>query len=547
MKQQQSKNTTGIYLRLSRDDETNGESMSISSQRQLLRNYAKEQGFTIVREYVDDGYSGTNFNRPGFNEMKADIEDGKLSIVITKDLSRLGRNYLETGYLTEVYFSEHNVRFIAVQDSVDTFGEENEFMPFRNIMNEWYAKDNAKKVRAGYRIKAIEGKFTGGYAPYGYEKDPLDIHKLVIDKEVAPVIKKIFSLAIAGYSSFKICKTLKAESILTPRSYLYLKTGKYAKTYDPAHPYDWGTTIIRRIIANEVYLGHMVSGITSTKSFKDKRLIRHAPEDWIKVENTHEAIIDAETFEEANKNLSVRKHMEPQYPDDPNIYTGILRCSTCRSVMSLARESKVKYTSGNYMCGKFRTRGKEYCSMHYINRKNLNRLVLEDIQYHIRETQLDEKKLIKKLNKYDKEKSSNSAVNYGEQLKTKKARQKELDIILKKLFEEYALGKITETQFNLMAGKFNDEHEQVVQDIDNLNEKIRENSDDEDKNKRFVQLLKNYTEATELDSNLLHSLVDTIIVYDSEVIDGQRTQRVDIHYKFAGVIKSSEVYTSPQT
>ncbi|MBC2080291.1 recombinase family protein [Listeria booriae] len=544
MKQQQSKIPAVIYLRLSRDDVLkSGESISISSQRQILHRYAEDNGFTIAKEYVDDGYSGTNFNRPGFKSMKADIEAGKITTVLTKDLSRLGRNYLETGYFTEIFFEEHNVRFIAIHDGVDTLRTENEFMPFRNVMNEMYAKDGAKKVRAGYRVKAQDGKFTGAYAPYGYLKDPDNKYHLIIDKEVAHVVRKIFNLAAAGDSAFKIAKTLTTERILKPRAYLAKKTGKYMKSFDK-HPYDWGCTTVRTIIKNEAYIGHMVGNKMTTRSFKDKRLVYRPKDDWIRVENTHEPLVDEYTFEQANKLTAVKKVEDKKYPEDPNIYSGILKCSTCGKGLSLARQTSVKYTSGNYMCNKSRQKGKEYCSMHYISRKNLNRIVLEDIQHHIREAHIDERKLIVNLSKHNHAKQLDDTANYEEIRNKKQNREQELEIIIDKLYEDYALGKISESKYESMTEKYNEEYETVVQELDHLNKKISENSDDEDKNKRFVKLLKNYTEVTELSANLLNNLIDKIVIYDSELIGDQRAQRVDIHYKFAGLIKSSDPYTS---
>ncbi|HFK6936542.1 TPA: recombinase family protein [Listeria monocytogenes] len=544
MKQQQSKIPVVIYLRLSRDDVLkSGESISISSQRQMLYRYAQDNGFTIAKEYVDDGYSGTNFNRPGFKSMKTDIEAGKITTILTKDLSRLGRNYLETGYFTEVFFAEHNVRFIAIHDGVDTLRTENEFMPFRNVMNEMYAKDGAKKVRAGYRVKAQDGKFTGAYAPYGYLKDPDNKYHLIIDKEVAHVVRKIFNMAAAGDSTFKIAKTLTAELVLKPRVYLAKKTGKYMKSFNK-YIYDWGCTTVRTIIRNEVYIGHMIGNKKTTRSFKDKRVIHRPKDDWIKVENTHEPLVDEYTFKQANKLIAVKKVRVKKCPADPNIYSGILKCSTCGKGMSLARQTSVKHTSGNYMCNMSRQKGKKYCSMHYISRKNLNRIVLEDIQHHIQEAHIDERKLIVNLNKHDYAKQLDETANCEEIRNKKQSREEELETIIDKLYEDYALGKITEIKYDSMSKKYNEEYETVVQEINYLNKKISENSDDEDKNRSFVKLLKNYTEVKELSANLLNNLIDKIVIYDSELIDGQRTQRVDIHYKFAGLIKSSDPYTS---
>ena len=304
MKEKQLQDITALYGRLSRDDEVGGESMSIQSQRAILGQYAKEHGFTNCQFFMDDGYSGTNFDRPAFTEMMELVEQRRVRTIIVKDLSRLGRNYLEVGRYTEVIFPENKVRFIAITDGVDSAAGDNEFAPFKNIINEWYAKDISRKVKSAFKAKALRGEYTGAYPPYGYDRDPNDRHKLV-PNQYAWVIKEIFQMALAGKSCSIIAKELGEKQVLRPQAYLHEKFGTFASDIVLTYPYAWDHSTVRAILMNQVYIGNMVHFRTGTQNFKSKKMIWKPETDWVVVEGTHEALVDAETFWTVQERIKV--------------------------------------------------------------------------------------------------------------------------------------------------------------------------------------------------------------------------------------------------
>lgn len=306
MKEKQLQDITALYGRLSRDDEVGGESMSIQSQRAILGQYAKEHGFTNCQFFMDDGYSGTNFDRPAFTEMMELVEQRRVRTIIVKDLSRLGRNYLEVGRYTEVIFPENKVRFIAITDGVDSAAGDNEFAPFKNIINEWYAKDISRKVKSAFKAKALRGEYTGAYPPYGYDRDPNDRHKLV-PNQYAWVVKEIFQMALAGKSCSIIAKELGEKQVLRPQAYLHEKFGTFASDIVLTYPYAWDHSTVRAILMNQVYIGNMVHFRTGTQNFKSKKMIWKPEEDWVVVEDTHEALVNAETFWTVQERIKVKQ------------------------------------------------------------------------------------------------------------------------------------------------------------------------------------------------------------------------------------------------
>ena len=358
----------------------------------MLTQYAKKNHFPNIEYYVDDGYSGTNFERPDFQRLMNDIKDGKVGIVITKDLSRLGRDYLKTGYLLEDFFPSNNVRFIAINDDVDTDKGINDFTPFKNIMNEWYAKDISKKIRSARKTKALNGDFVASYAPYGYKKDPKDKHKLIIDEEVVDVVKKIFQLACEGRSAKQICTVLRNEQILKPRAKILRDTGKYYCELFEAHPYDWSPTTIQSMIRNKEYLGHIVSNKNGKISYKTKKLLAKPEEEWIIKYNTHEPIIDEETFKIANEKMCIKRR--PNMKKERNIFSGILRCADCGKALSLYGTHR---RVDAFCCVTYRSFGRTYCSAHYTRYDFLYKAVLNDIREKINKILEDKKSFIKDL------------------------------------------------------------------------------------------------------------------------------------------------------
>ena len=315
------KQRAALYSRLSRHDGIGeGESNSISNQKQMLTQFSKEHFFEIVDYYTDDGWTGTSFERPDFRRMIADMEKGLIDVVVVKDLSRLGRNNAMVALYTEMIFPDNDVRFIAVNDNIDTTNGDNDIMPFKSVVNEFYAKDISKKIRSAYRTKALNGEFTAAFAPYGYLKDPNDKHKLIPDADTADIVRRIFKLAAEGVSPYKISVILRNEKVLMPRAYIAEQTGRYNNCYDHNHPYDWCNNTITIMLQNKVYLGHMVSNKSTSKSYKNRKLVKNASEEWIEVKNTHEPLVDEATWELAQQIIGKRKR--PMRTGEMQIFSG---------------------------------------------------------------------------------------------------------------------------------------------------------------------------------------------------------------------------------
>ena len=529
----QIKNRAAIYCRLSRDDDYEGDSVSIQSQKQMLEQYAENNGFSVVSTYIDDGYSGTNYDRPDFRRMETDIEAGKIDIVLTKDLSRLGREYLQTGYYTEIFFAKHNVRYIAVNDNVDTATGNSDFTPFFNIMNEFYAKDISKKTRSGYRQRALSGDFTASMALYGYKKSEHDKHKLVIDEAVADNVRRIFQMAVEGKSTFQIAGILKSEKILMPRAYFVQVLGKTHAKYNPNHPYDWCSDSLRTLIRNRVYLGHMVSHKTTTKSFKVRDKVYIPPEEHIVVLNTHEPLIDEETFEIAQKVIKVKKRSINT--GEQQIFQGLLKCACGRSLTYTTIKKNIYF-----LCNLFRSKGSEYCSPHRIRFDVLYSIILEDIQRHAKLAGKSEKEFVDKLTALDVSKRKKQlAADYKERDKLQR-RLGELQAILKKLYEDKALGNIDDVQYVDLKADFEKEKAQAAKRIAELESELAKSEEKQAHTSKFYEIVREFTDIKELTKPVLNELIDKVVVHEKETVDGEQTQQVDIYYRFVGKIDADE-------
>ena len=527
------KNRTAIYCRLSRDDGEGGDSVSIATQKQMLKQYAKEREWPIVCEYVDDGYSGTNFDRPDFNRLQQDILAEKIDILLTKDLSRLGRDYLQTGLLTEIFFPQNNVRYIAMDDGVDTSKNDNEIIPFKNILNEFYAKDSSKKVRSAYRQKAINGEFTASFAPYGYEKSKADKHKLVIDELAAQIIHKIFNEATSGKGTYQIAEQLKKEKILTPRAYTAEKYSRYKTAFNIKYPYDWSNTTITSIIKNRVYLGHMVNNKSTTASFKCKKLISIPETDWIEVKNTHEPIISEDQFELAQQAVKVKRR--PTKDGDRQIFSGLLKCSTCGRLLAYARQ-KDRKDGGNFACSLSRRKGKEYCSFHYISYDAIYKLLLNDLQHQTAFMRENKEYYIERIKVKLALSTKNQLASINKEKNKLQSRIGRLNEIFKNLYEDRVFERVTEEQYFRLVDQFEIEEQNALERINNFNEVLKREMEQRNNIDDFIEIIEKYIDAKELTQSLLNELVDQLIVYDAETVDGERVQRVDIYYRFLGKI-----------
>ncbi|MDR1559416.1 MAG: recombinase family protein [Clostridiales bacterium] len=526
-------NRAAIYCRLSRDDGGDAESNSIINQRALLQRYAKDNNFIIHDEYVDDGYSGTGFDRPEFKRMIADIEDGKINTVICKDLSRLGRNNAMVAYYTEIFFPDNNVRFVAVNDAIDTFEGENEIMAFKSVINEYYARDISKKVRSSKRIRAINGQHNSGNAPYGYAKNPEDRHKLIIDEEAAKTVRAIFSMAADGVGYYSISKWLYNENILTPAAYFHQQTGKNNYRFDPDFPCDWSPRSIQRILRSMVYIGHMVSHKQASKSFKNHKLIDLPKEEWIIVENTHEPIIDPDLFEKVQQIISVKKRANKRLGS--NIFAGLLICADC------GRHLVYMSTQGRFNCDGYRHSNRvgadRRCTPHGVSYAAVYETVAANMNAVVSGV-FNKSDFITQMLKSTEDTSSHDQ----KALQKLISRDNELKTLIKKAFERNALGFITDSTFEDLYGGYQKEQNAVTAKIDKLQAKLSAEKSNNTRAGRILELTRHYTEISELTRETLLDLIEKIVVYEpSRTGENKRGCRLDIHYRFTGKTPDSEV------
>lgn len=532
---------TALYCRLSKDDGNLSESSSIQSQKEILTRYAKDHGFQNISYYVDDGYSGTNFNRPDFQRLITDIENGEISILITKDLSRLGRNYLETGVYLEIFFPEHGVRYIAVNDGVDSNESGSvDFTPFRNIINELYAKDTSKKTKSAKRARVMSGMFIGSSAPYGYMKDPNDRHQLIIDERYAPTVRKIFELAKNGMGAAKISNYLNSQHILRPAVVNENNFDRFFDGEDDEKRYYWHSTTVRGILRNPIYAGHLVMDKRPTLSFKSKKRLRVLPENYTIIPNTHEALVDPDDFEVIQRMITSRR-LAPREDRMTNIFAGLIKCADCGKSLILTRthrspKGRELIDLYIYICNTYRTSGRKDCSMHWLEARDLYEAVLADIRKHAREALEDDKGMVEKLiNRLGADKKSQDKAAKKE-LSNKRSRLAEVDRLFAKLYEDMANDRITERNYQMMCHKYETEQTELQARIGEIESQMTEKAEKNDSIQQFTHLIKEYAGIKELDATLLNRLIDKITVTEPKEVDGEKVQEIRIYYKFIGSI-----------
>lgn len=530
-----------LYCRLSRDDGNVQESSSIQTQKEMLSRYARENGIKDTAFYVDDGYSGTNFDRPDFKRMIADIESGKINCVITKDLSRLGRNYLETGVFIEVYFPEHNVRYIAVNDVVDTSEQETaDFTPFRNIINELYAKDTSKKVKSAKRSRVLNGMYVATSAPYGYRKDADDRHRLVIDERYAPTVRLIFSLAKDGMGISQIRNYLNGQHILRPSA---VNPNGYERHFDGADDsrrYEWSNNSVRGILRNPVYAGHLVMGKRYSPSFKSHKSLSVLPENYTVVKNIHEPIVSPKDFELVQKLITSRRTVNNGGRKFDNIFAGLLKCGDCGYAMTLTKAHRSPkeevIDEYGYMCNNYKTFGKAADTSHWIEARQLYECVLADIRKHADEALADNEEMCVRLARQlgkDKDRQHKAA---EKEIRAKQARLSEVDGLFQSLYEDRNSGSITERNYKMMCRRYEDEQAQLEREIAELKARQEESSNDRSNIEQFSRLVKEYAGIEELTAALLNTLIEKITVGEPKDADGEQVQEIKIYYKFIGNI-----------
>lgn len=529
----------GIYARLSRDDNNgNLESMSIANQRQILSDYVNEKGWILAGEYIDDGYSGTNFDRPDFKRMLKDIECGKIDCVVTKDLSRLGRNYSMTGYYTDEYFPEQHCRYIAINDGVDTMGANNDFAAFHNVINEYYPRDISKKVRQVKRTNAEKGMFMGSRAPYGYKKSPEDKHQLIIDEETSWVIKKIFDKFINGENARMIADDLNNMNLLCPRAYYYQLQGKDNPRKDESMT--WSSATILQIIQKQVYIGNMVQGQRQVVSFKSKKRRLTEPDEWIVVEGTHEPIISKDIWDEAQKIRQGRYYPRNERKDKTDtIFIGLVKCADCGATMCASMRSRPPKLT--YRCGTYSNHGKSVCTSHNIREEVLEAIVLNDIRHYAYIANQDRDYLIKSISKMlskDKECESSLMIN---ELKKSEAKIDELNSSIKSLYKDKVTGKMSEKIFYNLLEDFESELKTYEDKASVLREKLDVKAATESEISLFADRISKCLELKAMNKFLARELIESITVSAYYKVDGETMQDVTINYKFVGNLKNLEM------
>lgn len=530
--------SAALYLRLSRDDDNVGDSNSIQTQRMILRDYAQSHSLFVVDEYVDDGWSGTNYDRPGFQRMIDDIEDGKINCVVTKDLSRLGRNYILTGQYTEIYFPSKGVRYIAVNDNVDTLNGESELAPFLNILNEMHARQTSKKVKAALHARRMSGAHISSFAPLGYMWDPDQKGHLLADPETKWIVEKIFDMSYHGMGASKIAKALVKEQIPTPGWFQYSKCGAYAHVYQNAPEkakYAWNDAKVRQILADENYLGNSIHNKSSRKSFKTKKQTKNPASEWVRVEGTHEAIVSKDVFAQVQQQIANRRR---QMKDGTTqIFAGLLKCADCGWALHFARQHRGNQC-GYYCCGTYSKKVDE-CTMHYISYNNLYAYVLDRLQFWAAMAVRDEEQLLERLLQTSGRSRESERKKQTAELRKAEKRKTAVDSLFVKMYEDWSAGRITESNFNLLSERYQAEQTELDAKITSLKAAMDSEKQSAEDAEKWVKLIRQYSEITELDAPLLNTLIEKILIHEGvRGPDGVREQEVEIFYRFIGKIDS---------
>lgn len=532
---------TALYERLSRDDEMQGESNSIVNQKRYLEEYAQAQGFKNIRHFTDDGYSGTNFNRPGFQEMIAAIEAGEIDVVCVKDLSRFGRDYLKVGFYTEIMFPEKGVRFIAINNSVDSANPtENDFTPFLNIMNEWYAKDTSNKIRAIFRSRMQDGKRCSGAIPYGYRRDPEDKNHLLIDEEAAKVVRRIYQMVIDGMGSQAIANQLTADNVLIPSAYLEQSEHGESRNHSYHDPCRWNCTAVSYILDKQEYMGHTVLGKTICENFKTKKRRKARPDELIIFENTHEPIIDAETWHLVQK-LRRRTRRKLANGSYSHRLSGLVYCADCGKRLSYSSpqsqhrpDGKTYDADSSFRCPTYKSMYGE-CTMHYIKSSTLDKLVDEAVRKIARYVLRNEQAFLEQVRVLTSADQKHTQSEDKKELVNIKKRIAELDNYIKRLYEGNASGKIPDRQFEKLMAQYDSEQQELEERVKEIEVSIHEIQQESENGQQFVRLVQKYRDLTEIDQTALNEFIDKVVVH--EATGGRtadRSQQIDIYFNFIG-------------
>ena len=528
---------TALYERLSRDDELQGESNSITNQKAFLEDYARRNNFHNIRHFTDDGVSGTTFDRKGFQAMIAEVEAGKVATIIVKDMSRFGRDYLKVGLYTDVLFKDKGVRFIAVNNGIDSNNQgDNDFTPFLNIMNEWYARDSSRKIQAIFKSRMEKGLRCSGSIPYGYLRDPQDKQHLVVDEEPAAIVRRIFQMVIEGYGVMAIADALTADKIMIPSAYAKCNCPENNHCNSFHDPYRWSATAIGYILEKREYMGHTVLGKTITENYKTKKRRKARPEELMIFKNTHEAIADEETWELAHRlKKTVRR---PSYPDRPaNPLTGIVYCADCGRKMTHRqpgpKKKKIYDADDAYVCGSYRQLTRD-CTMHFVKTSALQNLILSSIREVSSFVRKDEKEFLHMVREETDAGLEKEAKEQKKRLHKAEKRIAELDVLIKKLYEGNATGRIPDKHFDRMLADYDREQSGLEQTVSELEQAIATQEQDYESPQKFIALVNRYTDFTELTAPMLNEFIEKVVVHEATGGRAHRKQKVDIYFNFIG-------------
>ena len=534
--------TAFLYERLSRDDNLEGESYSIGNQKKLLAKVAKEKGYTNLVHFLDDGISGVTMDRPGFVEMIRQLEQGKAAAVFVKDLSRLGRNYIEVGRLTEEFFPDHDIRLVAVSDNIDTAEGENELAPIRNLFNEWYARDISKKRRISNKIKGNAGE-PMGQPPYGYIKDPNDPKHWIVDDEAAQVVRRVYSMTLEGFGTEQIAAQLEKDDVLTPRAYWLTKGIKRPGKGKQQPPTKWNSSTITKILSLQEYCGDILNFKTYSKSYKNKKRIDNDRENWVLFQDVHEAIIERAVYEQVQqKRGKIRKRRTNN--GEHNMFSGLLVCADCGSNLHFhfnQGNPEIKY----FNCSNYKGNRGTCTSTHYVRVDFLEEVVLGEIRRLTKFASLYEDEFVKDVIGHSQQAEQTDRKLKEKELRTILARDEELDGLFERIYEDNVSGKLSDDRFAKMSRRYEDEQKELAEKIKKLRSEIEKQSSRSMTTDMFIGLVRKYTRARKLTPRMLNELVEKIEVFNAEKIDGVWEQRLRIHYNCVGTIEIPTVLPLP--
>ena len=528
---------TALYCRLSRDDGTESESNSIGNQKKLLSQKAKEMGLTDTTYYVDDGYTGTNFNRPGFQQLIDDIEIGLVSAVMVKDLSRLGRDYVSVGNYTDSYFPEHNIRFIAVNDAIDSDEGESEIAPFKNILNEMYARDISKKIRSSHRLRGSMGEPLS-QPPYGYMKSPENKKKWIIDPEAATVVKSIFKMCLDGKGNETIARELQESEVLIPMAYWRSKGLNRGGKKTQTNPYKWCKTTVQKILSQQEYCGDIINFKTYSKSFKNKRRIENSKENWAVFKDVNEPIIDRETFETVQKFISKTKRRAPKKENgERSIFNGLIYCGDCHSKMRYHTSTSNKEIH-YFTCSDNKVDYRGNCSgRHYVRADALEEVVKLELRRLVEMLEIDESYFAQLLLRKNDEEREKDKKFLESELQKAIARSGTVSQLYEKLYEDNVIGKVSDEWFVELSHKYEKERMDLKAKIADTRYRIEELKNNNSEYEKFISAIRMFMQMDNLTSPLLRELIDHIDIFETEGTGKSRTQRIVIYYRFIGYIE----------